>query len=50
MWLRKEARKWVDRKEVTVEVTVDDRDAALRTGRRVRQRNTLESPELVSPV
>lgn len=38
-------------KEVTVEVTVDDRDAALRgQDAESRQRNTLESPELVSPV
>lgn len=36
---------------MTVELTVDDRDAAPRgQDAESRQRNTLKSPELVSPV
>ena len=43
-------RKWVDRKEVTVGLSLDDRDAALRgQDAESRQRDTLESPESVSP-
>lgn len=41
----------MDRKEVTVELSLDDRDAALRgQDAESRQRNTLESPELVPPI